>query len=229
MALKRNKENYSNIIPSSTFDFIQNTVKVARFDPLHKVGSSFLFGREDPIPDMFTRILTNIDGGKIEAPCFKAYLKRHIMLDGDDHGPLSRNMIEIICLDDSNKWREVYEAADEAIGFRIKLWDGIEELLSRKVTLYEAVGGKNGLDRVLESRKREMSEWGFENIDSSKEEVRNFLGQALGGPRFDKGKVEEGKKVNKEQVAKWIIDAVNCQPFDKNYELMRLLALMESF
>jgi len=61
---------------------------------LHQVASYFLFGREDPIPDMFKRIVSKLDETKLDAPFFKRYLERHIEVDGDDHGPLSERMIQ---------------------------------------------------------------------------------------------------------------------------------------
>ena len=42
---------------------------------------------------------------------FVYYLKRHIQLDGDDHGPLSRKMVTRMCNTDKEKWDDVLEIA----------------------------------------------------------------------------------------------------------------------
>jgi len=100
-AYARNIQNYSNIIPAHTYNFTRNSLNMAINGSLHQVASYFLFGREDPIPDMFKRIVEKLNASKFEAPFFKRYLERHIEVDGDEHGPLSERMIQQICGDSS--------------------------------------------------------------------------------------------------------------------------------
>ncbi|MCF8017143.1 MAG: DUF3050 domain-containing protein, partial [Chromatiaceae bacterium] len=58
---------------------------------------------------------------------FHYYLKRHIHLDEDFHGPLSMSMLEQLCEDDPKRLDEAVIAAEEAICARIRFWDGVLE------------------------------------------------------------------------------------------------------
>jgi hypothetical protein len=117
--------NRINIFPE-TRDFIKFTFQIIESNQIHKIASVFTFGREDLIPDMFISILREMnESGINQVTKLLYYLERHIEVDGDDHGPISLRMMQEICGDDDQKWKEASEVAQEALKMRIHLWNGI--------------------------------------------------------------------------------------------------------
>jgi hypothetical protein len=121
-------------IHKSIKDFVTYTFKIIETKEDHKIAAAFTFGREDIIPDMFIKIVdeTTLKSNK-KFDNFIYYLERHIELDGDEHGPLSLQMIEELCGNDDKKWQEVLEVAKDSLQVRIDLWSAVvEELKSKK-------------------------------------------------------------------------------------------------
>tara|TARA_R110002096_G_scaffold16898_9_gene57973 strand:- start:99681 stop:100466 length:786 start_codon:yes stop_codon:yes gene_type:complete len=116
------------------YAFMNSTFSVIR-GGAHEVAASFLFGREDIIPDMFAEVLKQHHLYEDEKyRYFRLYLERHIEVDGDHHGPLARKMLISLCGDCEQKWAEAKLAAHAAIEARILLWDHIHKALTASQT-----------------------------------------------------------------------------------------------
>ena len=107
-------------------EFLSYTFTIIQSGQTHKIAAAFTFGREDLIPDMFFAIIEHSKHQQNNTfPKLSYYLNRHIELDGDEHGPLSLEMISALCGDDEGKWNDVLEVSIEALEKRINLWDEI--------------------------------------------------------------------------------------------------------
>ena len=106
--------------------FLNFTFKIVNHAPAHVQAAVFTFGREDLIPDMFTRLLEKLVA---EAPekvsIFKYYIERHIEVDGGHHSHLALEMVSELCGEDDVKWKEAEQASIEALQIRAQLWDAV--------------------------------------------------------------------------------------------------------
>lgn len=113
-------------IPESSKSFITKTFMLIEENSPHKVAASFCFGREKSIPIMFQSILERIGIKEVDAPKFHYYIKRHIEVDGDEHGPMSEKLLSHICAQDNLKWSEAKSTAMDSLNDRKLFWDNIE-------------------------------------------------------------------------------------------------------
>ena len=110
--------------PASVQNFVNFTYQTAKTGSAAEVACVFCFGREDIIPEMFHRLLTTFEATQLQVPSLSYYIRRHIELDGDHHGPLSRRMVNLLCKD-SDTIRSCIATTRTAIQRRIQLWDDV--------------------------------------------------------------------------------------------------------
>lgn len=112
-------------VPDFVKQFVRATMHIVQHGTTLDVATFFLLGREDPIPTMFQRILDHWPKEQ-EAPQFIYYLKRHIQVDGESHGPLAEKMLSILIKEEPTRSPDsLLPIAREAIQKRIDLWNGI--------------------------------------------------------------------------------------------------------
>ncbi|MDE2292181.1 MAG: DUF3050 domain-containing protein, partial [Elusimicrobia bacterium] len=133
--------------PAYVKDFVLETLKTAR-EPAHAVAAAFVFGREDVIPGMFRKILSEVSAqGDSRLDFMRLYLERHIEIDGDSHGPLAARLLSRLCAEDASKWRQAKAAARRAIAARLRFWDGV----LREIRSGARAGKKREASRDAES------------------------------------------------------------------------------
>jgi Protein of unknown function (DUF3050) len=112
--------------PEHVRTFVAHTLRVAREDTTLAVMTNFFHGRENVIPQMFNALLTRWHIDENEAPMFVFYLKRHIEVDGESHGPMAQQIINRAVGNDPRRKEQVLQAAVESVSARIALWDGVQ-------------------------------------------------------------------------------------------------------
>jgi len=94
-----------------------------------EVLAAFFYGREDIIPEMFSRLQKTLPGARHDNDNdplrhFIYYIERHIELDGDSHGPMGRELLEGLVADSPQRDERALRAACNSIKARIDLWNG---------------------------------------------------------------------------------------------------------
>ncbi|MGQ9658518.1 MAG: DUF3050 domain-containing protein [Thermochromatium sp.] len=123
---------YSPLVPLPARYFSETTFCFIREDKPHLVAAALALGRENLIPSMFRQFLEHMAITEAQAPIFHAYLRRHIHLDEDFHGPLSMRLLTTLCGDDPVRIEEAETAAEEALCARIRFWDGVLEAIESR-------------------------------------------------------------------------------------------------
>lgn len=115
--------------------FVKHTFETIDGGDVCEIASAFTFGREDLLPGVFQCIVDelnqNVDGRLDD---FQFYLKRHVELDGEEHGPLAAQLMTTLCGDAVTNWQAATDAAVAALTERLALWDGIHAAIQRNVS-----------------------------------------------------------------------------------------------
>lgn len=118
-------------VPPSVQQFVQQTFAIINSGDLAAIAASFTFGREDLLPDVFQRIVDELNvatSGGLQQ--FQYYLARHIELDGDHHGPMSVRLTTSLCGNDERNWATAEAVAVSSLESRLAMWDGMLAAIS---------------------------------------------------------------------------------------------------
>lgn len=117
-------------VPAAIGDFVRATLATAESGTTAEVLGSFFYGRENVIPRMFQALLSKWSIDETSVPTFVYYLKRHIELDGDAHGPAAEAIIDDIVADNLDQRLALVRASISAVEARIALWDALAATLA---------------------------------------------------------------------------------------------------
>ncbi len=121
-------------VPVCLQTFVISTMTTVIEGNVYEVLGSFFFGRENVIPHMFERLLSSWHIDEAKAPMFVYYLKRHIELDGDNHGPAAQKIIHGHTHDNPEAIQQLKAAALTSMNARLQLWDGLAIALAERRT-----------------------------------------------------------------------------------------------
>ncbi len=122
---------YKLPIAKTTKSFVLSTWNTIQSGSLPAIAASFAVARENVIPDMFTQLIGKIHSSHPqELDLYLEYLNRHIELDGEEHGTATLHVLNEVCHNSPQAWREAKESAERALEARIKLWDGAFEAIT---------------------------------------------------------------------------------------------------
>jgi len=116
-------------IPRPCAHFMRHTFNIIATNKPHVIAASFCFGRETVIPDMFTKLISQLKITNTESPRFHYYLERHIEVDSGEHGPAALEIINVLCDNDPVKIVEAEKAALASIQARYNFWTAIQHHL----------------------------------------------------------------------------------------------------
>ena len=114
-------------VPPHVRAFVTHTMTLAQSGSTEEVLAAFFYGREDIIPEMFSRLQKTLPGMKHDKKRlrhFIYYIERHIELDGDSHGPMGRELLDNLVANSPQRNERALRAACSSIQARIELWNG---------------------------------------------------------------------------------------------------------
>jgi len=118
-----------SLIPVGAREFVEYNIHVAKNGHVVEVASSFFFGREKLIPEMFQSMVDVLKKENVHAPTFLYYLERHIEVDSGEHGPLALKALSHLTSGDSKLEQLALISGLRALEMRTALWDKVLETL----------------------------------------------------------------------------------------------------
>lgn len=110
--------------PPAAVDFVSTTMTLCAGPPHVRIAALSL-GREELVPTMLSTLLKNLPGDDPTLSTFLWYIRRHIELDTEYHGPLCARLLRAAVGDRVSARREAIEAGLIAIRARALFLDEI--------------------------------------------------------------------------------------------------------
>ena len=115
--------------PPSVQAFVSHTLYLVQHGSTEEVCAAFFWGREEIIPQMFLRFARRVEPGDPGLATLSYYFQRHIELDGTDHGPRARALLDGLTAHDPALQARAAVAAEAALQARYELWSGVQDAL----------------------------------------------------------------------------------------------------
>lgn len=113
-------------VPVRVREFVRLSLALAQADDVLDPAAAFALGREDIIPGMFLRMLESLARSEpLRFGRLLWYLRRHVEVDGDEHGPAAEALLARLCEGDLGRQERVISVACRCLDARIAVWDEI--------------------------------------------------------------------------------------------------------
>jgi len=115
-----------SLIPYGARNFVKQNLDIAVNGSVVEVATTFFYGREKIIPDMFQSIVDQLKKENIFCPRLTYYLERHIEVDGHEHGHMAEECLELLSRVHSEiSSDDISRFAMSALSYRHQLWDEV--------------------------------------------------------------------------------------------------------
>ena len=127
-------------IPVPSARFLRTTQELISSGEVHALAAAFAYGRELLVPDLFRGLLDRLTVLELPCPTLRWYLERHIVLDGDSHGPLAETMVLTLAGNDPAAHQTVQTVRRQVLADRSAFWDAIELQLRERFQINRSDG-----------------------------------------------------------------------------------------
>ena len=127
-------------IPAPSARFLRTTQELISSGEVHALAAAFAYGRELLVPDLFRGLLDRLTVLELPCPTLRWYLERHIVLDGDSHGPLAETMVLTLAGNDPAAHQTVQTVRRQVLADRSAFWGAIEFQLRERFQINRSGG-----------------------------------------------------------------------------------------
>ena len=132
-------------IPAPSARFLRTTQELIASGEVHALAAAFAYGQELLVPDLFRDLLDRLTVLELPCPTLRWYLERHIVLDGDSHGPLAETMVLTLAGNDPAAHQRVQTVRRQVLADRAAFWDAIDSKLRQRSQIKRSSGASSQL------------------------------------------------------------------------------------